>query len=222
MKFLTVITLTLLISSFAFAQMNVDIREAGTTMSQGYQNAFVVEIPGTTAAMAEDVWKGFIKKYDGKTKRDRKSDEWFTDNAEIKGLSSGTVDVYARFNEADSMAMATIWMDLGGSWLSSDTHSDRMIVANQFMNTYALAVGKEQAKQNLKMEEKELKAREREMEALQDAKKDYEREIARAKELIAKMEANIEENAKDQEAKAKEVEMQKMDVMRAEARMNEF
>ncbi|MEL7021253.1 MAG: hypothetical protein AAGK47_06590, partial [Bacteroidota bacterium] len=67
----------------ANAQMhayNAAIQEDAKMMSKGTQNAFSIELPNITEKVAEEVWKKFSKTYDAKSKRDRKTREYFAED----------------------------------------------------------------------------------------------------------------------------------------------
>lgn len=214
-----------LISNLATAQLhsyNSTIDESSEIMSQGSNNAFTLELPGVGKDMAEDIWKKYSKNYDGKTKKDRKSKEFFTDDAEIRDMSSNPVDIYASFSNVDTTTTAQFWFDLGGAYLSSELHADKVGAAQSLLNAYAFEVGKEKAKEGLKYQEKGLKELEKDMSKLQKNNKEYHKRVEEAKKLIAEMERNIEVNVKNQEAKQTEIDGQKVIVEKAASLLSKF
>ena len=180
--------------STAMAQV---VQEGLKTMSKGDQNCFYLELPPNHEKLAAEVWKDFMKEYKGKTKFNKKTKEFFTDNTTISGMSDNTVDVYARV-DIDEI---TVWYDLGGAYLTSYTHSDRYPAVEKMLSAYYLNFSREVAKENVKQKEDELKGLEKEQKKLENDNSNLNETIKKAKEAIAKAEQEIEANLKMQEAK---------------------
>lgn len=212
MKNLIILFALIFTAQFATAQLhsyNSSIMENTKSMSQGANNSFSIEMAGIDQEMAEDVWKKYSKNYDTKAKRDRKTKEYFADDAEVRDISDNPVDIYTSFSREDTITTATFWFNLGGAYLSSELHSGKIQAAEAFVNAYAFEVGKEAAKEELKMEEKAQKELEKELAKLEKDNKEYHKKIEDAKALIDEMEKNIEVNIKDQEKKNMEINVQK-------------
>ena len=76
------------------------VREGERPMSQGSKNALTIDLPKTTPKEAEKLWKDYAKQFKGDTKKDKKTDEWFTDNAMIAAIGgANTIDMYTKFEE---------------------------------------------------------------------------------------------------------------------------
>lgn len=209
----------------ANAQMhayNAAIQEDAKMMSKGTQNAFSIELPNITEKVAEEVWKKFSKTYDAKSKRDRKTREYFAEDAKINEMGSNPIDIYTTFSELEEGTMVNFWFDLGGAFLSSELHDAQVSAANTMLQSYAFAVGKKQAEDELKAEEKAQKELEKELEKLVKDNKEYHKKIEEAKELITKMENNIKTNEQDQEKKQTEIGAQKEVVKTKGANLAEY
>ena len=74
-----------------FAQ---DIQEMMASMSLGDHNAIVLHLPYETK-FADNIWKDYLKNFKGKSKKVKRSDEVFTDDANISYISNNTVDIYS-------------------------------------------------------------------------------------------------------------------------------
>lgn len=225
MKNLIILFTLIFTTQFATAQLHSygsSIMEDTKSMSQGANNSFSIEMAGINQDMAEDVWKKYAKNYDAKSKRDRKSKEYFADDAEIRDISDNPVDIYTSFSQEDSITTATFWFNLGGAYLSSELHSDKIQAAQAFVNAYAFDVGKVQAKEELKLEEKAQKELEKQLVKLEKDNKEYHKRIEDAKALIAEMEKNIETNVKAQEKKNMEINVQKDVVKMKEENLSKF
>lgn len=213
-----------------------EIRESNASMSKGANNAFVMEISGTTVAEAREAWAKFMKDYDAKTKFDKKLNESFTDNAVIPGMSDNTVDVYSAFQQAGQLVRMTVWYDLGGAYLNSPMHGKKVEAAQVLMKKFATTVSKT-------LQEEIIKAEKKKLEGLQDDLKDlvkqktgfekdienYRRDIENYKKKIAEAENNIEltkgkieNNVNDQKKKQGEVDTQSDKVKEEEKKLEEL
>ncbi|MBK8501723.1 MAG: hypothetical protein IPL46_05665 [Saprospiraceae bacterium] len=96
------ITCTLMmafVSLMLHAQSDYEIKEDTLSMSRGEKNSFTLVIPNATAGLAEDTWKKYMRDFKGRPKLNKKSNEWMTDNAELKVVSDNTIDIYTKFHE---------------------------------------------------------------------------------------------------------------------------
>lgn len=195
-----------ILPSFAFGQ----IIEEDKSMSLGIKNALILELPGTSEKIVDKLWKKYSKDFEGKTKKDRRSDEWFTDDGSIVGIGgANTLDVYARIGSIGDAVSLTTWFDLGGSFLSSYEHPDEYDEAQKILLRFALEVAIESTKIELQEEEKKMKDLDNKLKRLQRDKENYEKEIVMAKERIEKAEANIIANEKDQGSTTEAIDTQK-------------
>lgn len=208
---------------FAMAQIEVGIDESTKLMSQGEEPVFIVSVDGADAQMMERVWKDYIKQFKGKkNKKDKKTNEFFSDNATISSLSSNTVDVYASFINNGDIGQTAVWVDLGGTYLSTATNPDLMEATSEFLNNYGLSVGKYLAEEQVKEEEDLLKSMGKELDKMAKEKEKYEAEIEKAKALIEEMERNIEQNMQEQESKQGEIDDQEGILKDAEKHLKSF
>ena len=163
------------------------IEEGSKSMSQGVYNALTLELPNVSEKTVEKMWKKYIKEYDGKTKKIRKKDEYFTDDAEIVAIGgSNTVDVYARIAESGDDVYLTAWFDLGGSYLSSAAHPEQYTEAEKILMRFAITVAQKLTQDELDDELKKLKKLEDSLKKLKRSNDNYHRDIEQAKERIAK------------------------------------
>ena len=181
------------------------IREGERPMSQGSKNALSVDLYKTTTKFTEKLWKDYVKQFKGDTKKDRKTEEWFTDNATIGTIGgANTVDLYAKFTENNDATTLGMWIDLGGAYVGSKEYSDKYAAAEKILSDFALTVQREQTKEQLNNQSDILKKLEREQRNLEKDNKNLHDDIENWKKRIAKAEADIETNIKNQiDAKAK-------------------
>jgi len=179
-------------------------------MTQGVNNSLTISIPDADDQMVEKLWKKYMKTHGSKAKKIKKSEEWLSSKADIAGIGgSKSVNVYATFEQSGSTVRMTAWFDMDGDYLSSTDHPERYAAGEDFLNDFELQVYKEGVKAEIKTEENNLKKIESELKKLKKNNSRYHKEIKNAKEKIAKMEANIEDNLQEQEEANTKIEAQK-------------
>lgn len=214
MKKITLLTLLLtVLTTLTFAQ----VTESQKFMSQGTYNALTIQLPEGSEKDAPKEWMQFIKKY-GKAKKDRKTEEYFVDDAKITGLSNNSVDIYTKF-EGSTM---TVWFDLGGAYLSSTEHADSYAMGEQILMDFGLELKVLLVEEEIATEEKNLKKIEADFQKLEKEKATLEKNIEDWKAKIAQAEADIEQNVKDQAAKTTEIEQQKTVIDMIKGRLMEL
>ncbi len=140
--------------------LNAQITEETKTMSQGVQNALVLELPNTDDKFIDKLWKKHLKSFKGgKTKKNKKENELFTDNIKIPEIGgANAVDLYSRIAENGDYVYLTLWTDLGDAFLSSAEHPDRYVEGEKLLMRFALEVTKEKIKIEINKEENKLRA----------------------------------------------------------------
>ena len=208
----SIATVMLLTPSVFYAQqtakgtsMVAEVREGERMMSQGSQNALTVDLPKTTVKEAENLWKDYAKQFKGVTKKDKKSDEIFTDNAMIAAIGgANTIDMYTKFTESGDVTTLGLWIDLGGGYVNSKTYSEKYAEATKVLQNFALSVQREQVKKQLANQQDEMKSMEKAARKLESKNADLHKDIDNYKKKITQAEADIETNVKQQaEQKAK-------------------
>lgn len=211
---------TLLFIPFSNGQVSEDDR----AMSQGLYNAVIIDLPQTEVKFAEKCWKDYIKEFKGKTKKNRKADEFVTEECQINGLGeSNYFTMYARADETGDDVEIKMWVQYeADDFLSSGTYPDRYAEAEKFMIRYGLYVAKEKTRLEMEEEEKRLKKMEQTLKKLERDNDRYHREIENARDRIAKAESSIEENIIQQDKAKQEIDDQKDAVKEVTKRYNEF
>lgn len=197
------------------------VREGERAMSQGSKNALTLDLPKTSAKFAEKLWKDYAKQFKGDTKKDKKSDEWFTDNAMIAGVGgANTVDMYAKFSESGDVTTMGLWIDLGGAYVGSKEFKDKYAEAEKILANFALTVQREQTKEQLNEQTDGLKKLEKQEKNLEKDKQGLLDDIENWKKKIAKAEADIITNGKNQEETKQKIESQKKLVEEIQKKLN--
>ena len=205
-KTILLFLLVALVLGSSIAQINEEQR----SMTQGMNNALIITIPNADDKKVESLWKKFMKSNDAKTKKIKKSEEWFSDNASISGIGgSRSTDVYATFEQTGGDVRMTAWFDMEGSYLSSTEHPERYAAGEDFLNSFEMEVYKNGVRAEVKKEENNMKKLEGELNKLKKKNERLHKDIEDAKKRIAKAEASIEENLQAQEETSTKIEAQK-------------
>lgn len=203
-----VIALAITASATAQAQ----VTEGEKLMSQGNHNALTIDMPKVTVKYAEGIWKDFMKPNKGKLSKNKKNDEWLSDNATIVSIGgANTVDVYTKFTQLGENTQISMWVDLGGGYVSSKDYKEKYVEAEKLLLNYALQVLKSQTNDQLEAEQKGLKRMEKDLRGLEKDNEGLHKDIESWKAKIAKAEQDIQTNSKAQEvAKLKIGEQRKL------------
>lgn len=196
--------------SMALAQMP---QEGRRTMSLGTNNSFAILIDGLDAKEVEKQWDEFLKINKApKPRKDRKSGEIFTDDASLPAISANTIDLYATVNEKDkTSAEIVIWFDLGGAYLSSMDHADRIEALQKWLGEFTLQTRVRKVELELEAEEKKLGDMNKEFAKLAKEQESLEKTIADAEKKIQEAKKGLEVNASAQQnAKSGIEEQQKV------------
>jgi peptidoglycan hydrolase CwlO-like protein len=229
MKKLLLLSTGLLFTLTSFAQTTTKsatialAKEEEKLMSQGVKNALVLEI-GAKPDFVEDEWKDFLDAYKAKPKWVKKEKEWFSDNAVISELGGNNpVDVYAKIESSGTEASTiTLWVDLGGAYLSSYQHADKYGFAQKMLRQFNIKVLKDATQKEMEKEEKKLKKADNHFRDLVKDKEGLLKDIENYKAKIKKAEEDIIKNEKDQKDAQKASDEQKEVVKKVQARLAEL
>lgn len=202
----------------------VDVESTTESMSLGAQPALAAVFENVEAKLVENTWSDFVKEYYGvKSKWNRKAEEWLSDDASIPALGTGKpVDLYAKFKESKDDVEFTLWIDLGGTFLSRADNRDAYDEAEKLVNRFATEIAKAQTREMLAQEEKQLEKLEGELKKLANANERYHKEIEKAKEAIKKAESDIEQNEKDQKVAQQKIDDQKKAVELVRKKLDDY
>jgi hypothetical protein len=188
-------------------------------MNLGANNAVVLSLPQFDDKMADDVWKDYLKTFDGKTKRVRRSDESFTDDASIPYISASTLDLYSLVQESGSGSELVLWIDLGGAWLESSTNPEAYEGTLAFLDGYQKQLRVAYIEYELEVEEDELKDMEKDLSKLERDNEKLHQEIEDWRQKIAENEESIKQNVSEQETLKNTIEMQKEEIRKVNVKL---
>ena len=181
------------------AQVDIVVNEIQAYMSRGEKTGFQVAIPDMEPKAVESAWKKYMKKHSAKAKSSKKSVEMFADNARIPEVSDNTVDIYSIARKASYGTEFSVFVDLGGAFISSNYHEIAFGGFQKHMREFTLSMIEEGVSDELKEQEKVLKTLEKELDNLVKEKDKHLKEIEKAKKIIAENESEIinNESARD-------------------------
>ncbi len=201
-KFQLVFLLLISVLTLTIAQVSEDEK----AMSQGIHNAVVVNIPTTTTKIAEKVWKSYAKQFKGKTKKNRKAEEWTTTEGKIAGIGGADpLTIYTQIQSNNEDVELSLWVSMTEGYLSSTDYPDEYKEAEKMLNEYALEVRIETVKQELSGAEKTFVKLEKDLKKLEKDNEGYHKDIENAERDIENSEEALVQNAKDQAAAVKNV-----------------
>jgi len=212
MKKLSILVLTIcLVGSINLAQAqkaDIIINEISEHMSQGVKPGFEVAILDMEPKKAKEGWIKGLKKYKAKVISSKKSIEIVGDNAMLPTVSANTIDIYAIPSKQPYGTRLAVFVDLGGSFISSADHPVAFMAFESFLRDHANAENIRTVEFELEREQDALKSLNKELDGLVKDKDEYQQEIEKAKALIAEREEEIVDNVKAQETKRQQIEIQ--------------
>ncbi|MEE9373596.1 MAG: hypothetical protein V3V00_11145 [Saprospiraceae bacterium] len=210
-----ILFVTILLPSLLMAQ----VIEERASMSEGVQNAFVIELEGANKKIAEKVWKQYIGKI-GKTKRNRKSKEWRSKSIVIPAIDNNyNVNLTGKFEDLRGNSRAYVWLKMDGNFINSEDYTNEARGIKEFLEEYALNVKKAVIGKEVEEEQKRLKSVEKGLEKLIKKNNNFHRDIEKANEAIIKAEKKIEDNVIAQEGKRIEIEEQKAALLKVQEKL---
>lgn len=197
------ITLMTLLAAFATMMSAQNVEAIEKTMSLGKQTGVYIEVEGGEKGDLKDMWEDYMKDY-GKTKRNKKANEYYSENVRIPVISSSnSVDVYAIFDEGRDQATAYVWAVSDGEFVDDSKG------LQTFVQDYYIIARKEVINKEVKEQEKALKKLDKQMGKLVKKNAGYHKDIEKAEDKIRKAEENIEKNLNDQDEMQAELIKQK-------------
>jgi len=213
------LVLALLTFSFGMA-LGQPFAEGERSMSKGVHNSFLVDFQIGEADDIADLWVDYQKDFDARKPKKNDAGEYFGDNAEIEAISANTIDIYSTVKSKKPApgAIVTIWFDLGGAYLSSATHPDRMEGARTWLEGFRNFVMKEYAEEALEAEEDKLKDMEKALKDTRKTEEDIAEDIKDLEAELAELKKKLGSAQKDTQMKAEAVNKQKQIVEQAKAK----
>lgn len=205
-----------LVWSFSDAQ----VMESSKTMSKGAQSSISIEIPDVNPELTEDVFKDYFKNYRGKTKKDKKLNEWFSDDAKVPAIANGApIDIYSKIEGAGSKTMVTMWVDLGQGFISSGTYPGEYAAATKLLTDFGKQVRISSAENDLAAMDKDAKKLDNDLKRLKRDNDDLHKEIDKCNDKIKQAQNDIVKNEDDQKAKQKAIVDQSSKMDQAKAKL---
>ena len=208
MKNCMLFILGIVIPLTAASQTKIKVLNINKSMSMGTKSGLTVYIPEADYKSVEKLWKKKAKGFGGKTSSSK--GEILCDDARLKKISANTCDIYAISTAEDEGATLTVFIDLGGKFLSSSDagygEAEKMVYA------FAVDAAKDAANMELKMQEKALNKMENELKRLERDNEDLHSDIGKWEESIEKAKLDIEQNVKDQDEKRADIQNQQQTV----------
>jgi len=208
MKKIVTLAIALSMGLAAIAQ-KIKIKESSENIGGGSHNALTVTLYEISPSDAEEAFRSFMKKYDGK--RSSKDGAIFVDHATIKDMGNNTIDIYgkAQGKKGDPEITFVVAFDLGGAFLNSGDHKDQYKVAEKIVKEFAVKATKDAIEEKLKAAQKVQSNFEDEQKSLEKENKNLNDDIADYKAKITKAEQDIAKNKTEQDKKKAEIEAQK-------------
>ncbi len=198
--------------------MAQNIQENERTMSQGSKPGFAMNVSDLDAKETERLWIDYLKDSKAKTKKDRKTNEVFADDASVPAISSNLMDIYATFTERNKQTEIIVWVDLGGAFLARRQHPDKIDAFEQWLNEFGRRARVRKIELEQEAEELVFKDQKKEFDKLIKEEERLKKEIAEAEQRINQAKKELEVNNANQNNRRQEMERQQMKIQEIEAK----
>lgn len=195
-----------------------NIQENERTMSQGSKPGFSMNIDDLDTKEAERLWIDYLKDSKAKTKKDRRTNEIFADDASIPAINSNLMDIYATFTERGKQTEIIVWVDLGGAFLGRRQHPDKIAAFEQWLGEFARRTRVRKVELELESEELVFKDQKKEFDKLVKEEERLKKEVADAEQRINQAKKELEVNNANQNNRRQEMERQQMKIQEVEAK----
>ena len=216
MKLFNLTTWLILLIPFSIQAQN--LQENERTMSQGSKAGFSMNIDELTTKDAEKLWIDFLKNTNAKTKKDRKTNEVFADDASVPAISSNLMDIYATFTERNKQTEIIVWVDLGGAFLARRQHPDKIDAFEQWLSEFGRRARVRKIELEQEAEELIFKDQKKEFDKLIKEEERLKKEITEAEQRINQAKKELEVNNANQGNRRQEMERQQMKIQEIEAK----
>jgi hypothetical protein len=205
-----VFTLSILIMIF-FGLSAQEVFEQDRPMSLGMKPAHVILLQMNDVRDIEKMWDDYMREMGIKMKRNRKADEYFSEESELYSIGKGnTFNLYSRIQEQGDGAEIMVWVDLGSEFLTTSDNPSESKGLTEILLGFEKEVRIEKVRRELESEEDRLKEMNKDLENLVSDNERFHENIEDAKKEIKENEKNIENNLKEQESSKKKIKEQKV------------
>lgn len=204
-------------TAFAQSSFEFKVMEETRAMTKGSANALIVNLPNTSYKKVNKMWSRYLKNFRGKTKYNRKANEYFSDNAEITAMSENAVDIISKvYDNGEEGTTVAVWFNLGVTYLSASKYPERYAAGEKILKDFSLLVSADMIAAQLKEEEKELEEMKDNLQDLEKKKAAEDANITKQKQNIIKAEASIVQSEKTIEKNVADQGAQKVDIKEQE------
>ncbi len=223
MKKLIIIAFVLFNYATTIAQQVQVIEGTQNLSNMGAQPSLSIEVLNAKPKYVEKVWKDFMKQYGTDIKKVKKGDELLADNVSMPNIQPTLpLDLYIFFKPSGNNTTATMWIDLGGGWVSSSAFAKEYKESEKHLLKFAVEVARKQTIDELENQSDELKKLTKELDKLKSKNKDLVSDIENWKEKIRKAEKDIEQNKINQDLQVQKINNQQKVVDSVQKKLNEL
>ena len=196
------------------AQVPVKISGKNVTMSKGEQPAFIVEIPQANIESVKKSWMKLIRQ-NTKSKVSTENSEITILNTQIDGISEKPVNIYSAVYQVDSAVKLVSLFEIDSTFFSFDGDKDDMTYERtyrgieHFLHDFAVAEYREAVEAELKVESKELKNLNNELQKLVKQTETFHKKIKQNESDSLNAEAQISSLEVDKQRKQGEIDSKK-------------
>jgi len=217
MKYLFIIVLSafMLLFTSTKAQDSLHVSQSEKLMSHGTHNGFSVDIPQARLKDVVNSWKKYIKRGETKASVESQDDEYQITGTFITNITALPLNVYAQIKETEKAIRVTAFFTPDDSiYISSSNDAEKAQSTEKLMKDFARMQYRLAVENELNAETKDLEKLEEEKKDLENANDKADKNIHEYERKIDRAKTEIESNGGEQSKRRAEVANQK-EVVRA-------
>jgi len=200
-------------STSLLAQKDINVTERNANMSLGARNGFAITFDEMSKKELKARFDEFVQQYGKKIElQEITKTEYLINDVIVSTISDVPIDIYLLFEEGKKETVVTGFFDMGDQFVSSATQPVKYKDAENFMRRFAWRIEKIKIEETLSDAEKQLMKRQDEQKDLEKKNASLNDNIKECNETIENAKSDLQQNAKDQEAKKKEIADQQKSV----------
>jgi len=200
-------------STSLLAQKDINVTERNANMSLGARNGFAITFDEMSKKELKARFDEFVQQYGKKIElQEITKTEYLINDVIVSTISDVPIDIYLLFEEGKKETVVTGFFDMGDQFVSSATQPVKYKDAENFMRRFAWRIEKIKIEETLNGAEKQLMKRQDEQKDLEKKNASLNDNIKECNETIENAKSDLQQNAKDQEAKKKEIADQQKSV----------
>ncbi len=175
---------------------------------EGMQQAYVIDLEDTEAAVASKTWEEFMKRYNSRVMRIKGSQVRMSKEVSIAGIP-GSIDIKSLFDQSGNNTEMRLWFVQNAKYLTPQSDPRSYDAIDDFIDQYFNELESAQIQIEVDNEQDKLEALEKQLTKLRRDNERLHSDITKAEQTIKDSRIKIEENLQSQDKISDQIQEQK-------------